>query len=505
MHDGLHHSVHRVWFESNNPLVGCMKESLPRQLSAWLYGARNLNARRFELHRVPFAASSTMTVRRYATSKSHEDGARPSATPKLQIKQPAFKRFLHVLGPGVVTGASDDDPSGIGTYTMAGATFGYATLWMALVTLPMMATVQFICAKIGLVYGCGLAGVMRRHYPRSLLYMAVLALMIANTINAAADLAAIAAGVNLLVPVPTAYLLLPIALLILILQVWGSYQLIARTFRWLTVSLFGYIGASFLAGPDWHQVLKGTLIATFSLDRDFITVLVAVLGTTISPYLFFWQASQEVEEEIAQGGKTISERKGSSERVLKYAAWDVNIGMFVSNLVMYFIILAAAATLHSAGRHDVATAGEAAQALRPLAGDMAFLLMALALIGTGVLAVPILTGSAAYAVAETFGWKSSLDDKVRNAKGFYLVIGLSTLVALLIDYRGINVMTALFGTAVINGFLSPPLLVIIMLMANNRAIMGKHVNGLILNVLGWTTTIVMFLAAMALVFLWSNS
>ena len=415
------------------------------------------------------------------------------------------KRCVRVLGPGLVTGASDDDPSGIDTYAMAGASFGYGMLWTALVTFPLMASIQLICARIGLVCGCGLAEVMRRHYPPTLVYVLVLSLVIANTINAAADLAAIAAGVNLLLPIPIAFLILPIGLFILAVQVWGSYRFIAKTFKWLTLSLFAYIGAAFFAGPDWHGVLKGTLFPSLRFDNSFFMMFVAILGTTISPYLFFWQANQEVEEEMAHGSKKLRERKGATDGELKDAAWDVNIGMFLSNVVMYFIMLATAATLHQAGRTDIATAAEAAQALRPLAGDVAFLLMALALIGTGVLAVPILTGSAAYAVAETFGWKSGLDEKPGGAKQFYLVMGISTVVALFIAYWEIDVMKALFWTAVINGFLSPPLLVIIMLIANNRAIMGNHVNSRTLNVLGWTTSLVMFVAAIALVVSWGNS
>lgn len=415
------------------------------------------------------------------------------------------KRFFKMLGPGLITGASDDDPSGIGTYAIAGASLGYAPLWTAWVTFPLMASIQFICAKVGLVSGMGLAGVLRRHYSRKLLYPAVLGLVIANTINAGADIGAIAAGVNLLVPVPINALIGPIALLLLILQVWGSYRLIANTFKWLTLSLLAYIGASFLARPDWGEVLKGTFLPSLAFHRTFLTTLVAILGTTISPYLFFWQASQEVEEEMAMGLKRLGQRKGATDAELKYAGWDVNIGMFFSNLVMYFIILATAATLHRAGRTDIDTAAQAAEALRPLAGEGAYLLMALGLIGSGLLAVPILTTSGAYAVCETFGWKWGLDKKLGGAKHFYLVIGASTVASLFIDYLGINPMDALLWTAVINGFLAPPLLVIIMLIANNPAVMGKRVNGLGVNILGWATTAVMFAAAISLVLTWGKS
>jgi NRAMP (natural resistance-associated macrophage protein)-like metal ion transporter len=270
------------------------------------------------------------------------------------------KRFLKILGPGLVTGASDDDPSGIGTYAAAGAQFGYTYFWMALVTFPLMASVQFICAKIGLVSGRGIAGVLRKHYPRPLLYAVVLALLAANTINARADILAIAAGFNLLVPVSIRVLIVPIAAGILALQVWGSYRLIARTFKWLTLALFAYIASALFARPDWGDVLRGTFLPAFHFDRAALAMLVAVLGTTISPYLFFWQASQEVEEEIARGRQRLWQRRGATDGELKYAFLDVSVGMLFSNVVMYFIILATAATLHQAGKTNIDTAAEAA-------------------------------------------------------------------------------------------------------------------------------------------------
>jgi NRAMP (natural resistance-associated macrophage protein)-like metal ion transporter len=421
---------------------------------------------------------------------------------ELEREPSRFKRFLKILGPGLITGASDDDPSGIGTYAMAGAQAGYAPLWTALVTFPLMASVQFICAKIGLVSGRGIAGLLRRHYAKSLLYTVVISLMVANTINAGADILAIAAGFNLLAPVSTTFLVAPIGILILALQIWGSYRLIANTFKWLTLALFGYIGAAFFARPDWHAVLRGTLLPTLHFDSIFLATLVAILGTTISPYLFFWQANQEVEEEISRGRRRLWQRKGATDGELKYAALDINTGMLFSNTVMYFVILASAATLHQAGRTNIATAAEAAQALRPLAGEGATVLMALGLIGTGLLAVPILTGSAAYAVCETFGWKCSLDAQPAKAKEFYLIVTASTLAGLLMHFLGINEMQALFWTAVINGFLAPPLLVVIMLISNNRVIMGSRVNGRTMNVMGWLTAALMFAAAAGLVWTW---
>src|SRR5216683_73196 len=421
----------------------------------------------------------------------------------MQEKNPV-KRFFKVLGPGLITGASDDDPSGIGTYSVAGATLGFSTLWTALFTFPLMVAVQLTCARIGMVSGMGLTAVLRRHYSRSLLYLSVSGLVIANTINAGADIGAVAAAINLLIPVPIAAMIVPIALIILALQIWGSYRLIAKTFKWLTLALFAYIGSAFFAKPDAVQVLKATFIPRLSFDATFLSMLVAILGTTISPYLFFWQADQEVEEEISFGRVTRAQRRGASDAEMKYAAWDVGIGMLFSNVVMYFIILATAATLFKAGKTDIQSATDAAQALRPLAGQAASLLLAVGLIGTGFLAVPILTGSSAYAVTQAFGGRYGFGQKPHQAKLFYGVIASSSLVGILINFVGINPIRALFLAAVINGFLAPPLLVVIMLVANNRKVMKDRVNGRWTNILGWATTVVMFVAAVALVLTWGE-
>lgn len=415
-----------------------------------------------------------------------------------------IKRFLKALGPGLITGAADDDPSGIATYSIAGASLGFATLWTALVTLPLMSVVQFLCAKIGLVSGIGLAGVLRRHYSRWVLYPAVFSLLIANTINAGTDIGAIAAAINLFLPVPIAFMIVPIALLIIALQFWGSYRLITRVFKWLTLALFAYIGAAFLAKPNWREVIKATFVPQFSLDKTYLMTLVAILGTTISPYLFFWQASQEVEEEISMGRKTLEEREGATFAELKTALLDTNVGMFVCNLVFYFVIVAAAATLHAHGKNEIQSATDAARALEPLAGSAAKYLFAAGLIGVGFLAVPVLTGSAAYAVAETFGWECRLDDKPREAKYFYGVIAASTLIGMLINFAGINPMSALFWTAVINGVVSPPLLVVIMLVSNNKKVMGDKVNGVGTNIVGLVAAAVMFAAAIGMFVTWGD-
>lgn len=417
-----------------------------------------------------------------------------------------FRRLFMVLGPGFVTGASDDDPSGIGTYSIAGASFGFATLWMAWVTFPLMTAIQYICAKMGMVTGMGLASVLKCHTPRWVLYPMVGGLVVANSLNAGVDIGAIAAAINMLVPgLPIAWLVAPIAIAILALQIFGAYRLIANILKVLAFSLLAYVASSLFARPDWLEVARGTFVPTFSFDPQFVALLVAILGTTISPYLFFWQTDHEVEEEIAQGRTRLFQRRGATDQELKAARLDVGLGMFFSNAVMYFIILATAATLFKAGQTDINSAAEAAEALRPLAGDAAGLLLAVGLVGTGLLAVPILTASAAFAVCEALGWGCGLNKKWHEARRFYGIMAASTLVGMLINFVGINPIDALFWTAVVNGFIAPPMLVVIMLLANNREVMGNRVNGPWLNVLGWATTALMFAAAIALVLTWGRA
>ncbi len=415
-----------------------------------------------------------------------------------------IKRFLNRLGPGLITGASDDDPSGIGTYSQAGAALGFATLWTAIVTLPLMVVVQHICAKIGMVSGRGLAGVLHRYYPRWLLYPAVIGLVVANTINAGADISAISAAVNMFVPVPISVMVVPIALAIVMLQIWGSYRLIVKVFKWLTLSLFAYVIAAFLARPDWSEVARATFFPQIQFTGEYVTTIVAILGTTISPYLFFWEASEEVEEEKSEGRARLTQRLGATDDEIRREKVDTVVGMLFCNVVFYFVILAAGATLHVSGKTDIQSATDAAQALRPLAGSLATVLFAVGLIGAGLLAVPVLTGSAAYAVAETFGWPSGLDEKPRHAAKFYAVIAVSTLVGVLIDFVGINPIKALFWAAVINGVVAPPLLVIVMLVANNKRVMGKRTNGPVTNFVGWLAAAVMFAAAIAMCVLWGS-
>jgi len=411
-------------------------------------------------------------------------------------------RYFRTLGPGLVTGASDDDPSGVTTYAVAGATFGTGMLWTAVVTLPLMAAIQLTCARIGLVSGRGLAGATRRHYPRWFLYGACLLLLAANVFNIAADLAGMADAAEMLTGVPSEFWVPLFGLGVIVATVYTSYARFAAWLKWLTVVLFAYILSAVLAQPNWSAALRDTLVPHVPWDARAVPTLVGILGTTISPYLFFWQASQEVEEERAEGRRTVAERRGASDHELRDARQDVFTGMAFSNVVMYFIILATAATLFRAGRNDIETSRQAAEALRPLAGDGAYLLFAVGLIGTGLLATPVLAGSASYAVAELFAWRAGLDLKPSQARRFYLVLGGAIVAGVLLDTLGIGAIRMLFLSAIINGLLAPPLMLLVMLVGNNRAIMGTRVNGVWLNVFGWGATAVMTLAMLA--FLWTS-
>ena len=406
-------------------------------------------------------------------------------------------RYFRNLGPGLVTGASDDDPSGITTYSVAGAALGYGMLWTALATFPLMAAVQLICARIGLVTGRGLAGTIRRHYPRPFLYVACLLLLVANVFNIGADLAGMADATHMLTGVPPLVSVPMFGLAVLLATVYLTYARFAQYLKWLTGVLFAYVLAALLAKPDWRQVAVATVVPSLRGDALYVTTLVAVLGTTISPYLFFWQASQEVEEEKARGRRTLVQRRGANAHELSDARLDVITGMLFSNVVMFFIMLATGATLHPSGRSEIETAREAAEALRPLAGDGAYLLFALGLIGTGFLAVPVLAGSASFAVAEVFGWRAGLDLSPRRGRRFYLVFAGAVATGVVLRLAGTNPIRMLFLSALLNGLLAPPLLLLVMLVSNNRKIMGAHANGPWLNVLGWSATIVMSVAALA--------
>jgi len=406
-------------------------------------------------------------------------------------------RYFKILGPGLVTGAADDDPSGIATYSVAGAALGYGALWMALVTFPLMAAVQLICARIGLVSGRGLAAAIRDHYPRPYLYVACLLLLIANVFNIAADLSGMAGATQMLTGVPPLVSVPVLGMLILLGTVYAAYATFARYLKWLTAALLAYVITAFLVKPDWGAVAHATLIPHIRWDSLYVTTMVAVLGTTISPYLFFWQASHEVEEEKAQGRRTVAARHGASAHELTDARLDVTAGILFSNLVMFFIMLTTGATLHASGRREIETAREAAEALRPLAGDGAYLLFGVGLIGTGLLAVPILAASASFAIAEVFGWRSGLDLTPRRGRYFYIVFGGAVIAGMALNLAGTSPIRMLFLSALLNGLLAPPLLLLVMLVGSNPAVMGKSTNGPWLNALGWLTTALMFAAAVA--------
>jgi NRAMP (natural resistance-associated macrophage protein)-like metal ion transporter len=408
-------------------------------------------------------------------------------------------RFFANLGPGLITGAADDDPSGISTYSVAGAAFGYSFLWTALVSFPLMAAVQLMCARLGMVTGSGLGGAIRARYPRWVLWPACVLLIVANVFNIGADLGGMADATRMVTGIPS-YCWTPFfALLIAGLLIWTSYSLIARVFKWLTLVLFAYVVTAFLAHPDWGGVLRGTFLPQVAWTRSYMAVLVGILGTTISPYLFFWQASQEVEEDRKHGKTTVALRRGSTNLELSVARDDVFTGMFFSNLVMFFIILTTAATLHAHGMRNIETARQASEALRPLAGKGAYWLFTLGLIGTGMLGVPVLAGSCAYAIAEAASWRGdSLSRKPGRAPQFYMVILGAMVVGLALDFARLNAVKMLFWSAVVNGVLAPPLVVLVVLLTSDKKVMGTRTNSRGAKILGWICAGVMSAAALAL-------
>ncbi|MGH9328254.1 MAG: NRAMP family divalent metal transporter [Terriglobia bacterium] len=407
-----------------------------------------------------------------------------------------------MLGLGLITGAADDDPSAIGTYASAGAKFGLGFLWTAPVTLPMMVAVVYLSSKLGLVAGEGLFSVIRRHYSRWFLLTIMAGVLIGNTIEAGADIGGMAAAVNLILPIPIGWLVIALGLLVLALQIWGSYSLIRNIFRILSLALLAYVGSGVLARPELRSVLKGTFLPALHFNKEFLTMIVAVIGTSLSAYLYTWQSNEEVEEKIAAGRRRFADRKGASRAELKASMWDIIGGMVFSNVIMYFIILATAATLFPAGNHNINSADQAARALRPLAGHTAGVLFTLGVIGVGFLAVPVMTTGAAYDLSQSLGWRSGLYRRPGEAKKFYAAITAFTLIGIGLNYLGINPMKALVFAGVVQGFSTPPLMLLILLMTNNRAIMGPRVNRRAINVLGWITTVAIFSATAGLVISW---
>lgn len=411
------------------------------------------------------------------------------------------KKISQYLGPGFITGASDDDPSGIATYAQTGAQFGYQQLWTAFFVTPFMAAMQEMCGRIGLVTGKGLAGVMRAHYRRSLLYGAVALLLFANMVNIGADLAAMAASVQLLLGGPTLVWLVLIAVIILLLEIFIVYHVYAKYLKYLALSLLAYVVTAFVVQQDWGRVFTSTVVPHLEFSGPYLLNLVAILGTTISPYLFFWQADEEVEEEVLQHKlRTMGQGVPRVTRAdVRREGWDTAIGMILSNIIMFFIIMTAASTIFAShGPTTITSATQAAEMLRPIAGNLSYVLFMLGIVGTGFLAVPIFAGSASYAVAELAGWREGLYRKFRQARGFYGVMAISTLVGVLVNFTPLSPFQMLYYAAVLNGLLAPPLMVLIILIANRSDIMGQYVNTRTSNALGWFITAVMGACALAL-------
>ncbi|MDD4627776.1 MAG: divalent metal cation transporter [Candidatus Peribacteraceae bacterium] len=417
------------------------------------------------------------------------------------MHQSRFRKFLKAVGPGFITGSADDDPSGIATYSQTGAQFGYTQLWFVLFVMPFMIAIQEMCGRIGLVTGSGLSGVIRKHYSKPLLYCAVATLLIANTINIGADLGAMASSAELVLGLPYIFWLIGMTALIIFLEVFVAYRTYVKVLKYLCFSLFAYIIAAFSVTQPWGEILRSLFVPFFSFSKEYLFNLVALFGTTISPYLFFWQSDEEVEEEILhhQIRDFGTGMPHVSSRTMHEMRLDTSMGMFFSNLITFFIITTTASTLGANGIRTVATATEAAEALQPLAGPFASLLFAAGVIGTGLLGVPILAASASYAISEAVGWKPGLFRTFKQAPGFYLVIVLSTVVGLTVNLLGVPSFTMLYYAAVLNGIMAPPLMMFILLVANNRAIMGRNTNGWFSNVAGFILTMAMSIAAAALI------
>ncbi len=415
------------------------------------------------------------------------------------VKHPLGKvsLFLKTLGPGLITGASDDDPSGIGTYSAVGAHFGFSILWMAAYLLPIMMAIQEVCARIGIVTRKGLAGVLLEHYRRKLVMGIVLLLVIANIVNIGADIGAMAASVEMLTHCNFSFAVIFFAVLIVLCEIFIPYHLYVKFLKWLTLSVFAYIITGFIAKPDWFNILGDSFIPKINFSKEYIFAMIAVFGTSITPYLFFWQTSEEVEEgkltKAGAGGAAIHRR-------IRLMRTDVAAGMILANVVFYFIVLTSAQVLFRHGITNIESAEQAAQALKPLAGPYAYLLFACGIIGTGLLAIPVLAGSGAYALAELMGWKEGLELKFYQAKPFYLVIAFSVIVGLALNFLQINAITALYYSAYLNGIIALPLLVVIMVVGNDAKIMGEETSPKWVSCFGWLAVVFMSLAVLASLF-----
>ncbi len=417
----------------------------------------------------------------------------------LKKKKRSFKlvNSWKKLGPGLVTGASDDDPSGIATYSQAGAAYGLATLWTAIIAFPLMASIQQMCARIGLVTSQGLTGTLKKHYPKPILYIMLVFSFPAIILNIGADIAGMGAVGNLLFPnVDASYFSVIFTIILLGFIIYIPYHKIASVLKYLCIVMLVYFIVPFLYKQDFKEILKSTFIPTIKFDKDFIAIIVGILGTTISPYLFFWQTSVEVEEMKNKRKNLIVNKK-----IIHEMNQDVDLGMTVSGFVMYFIILATGTVLFKGGIHQIDTVEQAAMALKPLAGNLAYLLFAIGVIGTGLIAIPVLSGSISYIITETFGWEEGLDKKFHEAKAFYLIIAISLILGLSLNYIGITPIQSLIYTAILYGLTAPVLIAIILHISNNKKIMGENVNGRLTNILGFLTLIIMTVAAVTLIYL----
>lgn len=409
-----------------------------------------------------------------------------------------LKHYWKLIGPGLITGASDDDPSGIATYSQAGAAYGLTTLWTAIIAFPLMATLQKMCAKIGLITEMGLTGTIKKHYPRPILYLMLVFSFPAIVLNIGADIAAMGAVGNLLFPkIDASFFSVFFTILLIILIIYLPYLKMAAILKYLCIVLLVYFIVPFLYKQDMVAILKNTFVPTITFDKSYLAILVGILGTTISPYLFFWQASVEVEER-----KSLKVKLVVNKRIIDDVNHDVDFGMTFSGLIMYFIILTTGTVLYQAGIHQINTVQEAAIALKPLAGNMAYLLFAVGVIATGLIAIPVLSGSLSYIFTETFGWEQGLDKKFHEAKGFYTIIAISLLVGLSLNYVGISPIDALIYTAILYGVTSPILIAIILHISNNKAIMGDHTNSRLTNILGFAAFLIMSAAALTFIYLY---
>lgn len=411
------------------------------------------------------------------------------------------RRYLKKIGPGVITGAADDDPSGITTYSQAGAQFGSMFLWVAIWIFPFVAVVQEMCARIALVTGRGLASNIKKIYSKKILYICTILLFLANTFNIGADLGAIAKTIQLISPnISFVFLVISIGILSLFIEILVPYKKYSRYLKWLVIAVFSYVLTGFIIHMDWHVLIYNGIIPHINFSKSDILLLTALLGTTISPYLFFWQTSEEIEEEIEKGQKTIKLRQITTSYDIKEMRTDVWLGMLLSIVVMFFIIAVSANTLFVNNIKDINTAADAASALRPLAGKFAFLLFTIGILGTGLLAIPVLAGSTAYAISESFGWREGLYRKYKTAHAFYGVIILSIIVGILINFIGINPIKALIYSAVLNGIVAPIILIFIVKISSSKKIMGEHKNGLITKSIGWIITAFMGIAAIITIY-----